>query len=53
MTLQVKSKYYEFFSRGMLPTVHYWPIRDNDMCKSLKFAVEWGNNHTEKVNISP
>ncbi|KAJ8450210.1 hypothetical protein Cgig2_033404 [Carnegiea gigantea] len=49
MTLQVQPKYHEFFSRAMLPTVHYWPIRDNDTCKSLKFAVEWGNNHTDKA----
>ena len=53
MTLQIKPKFHEFFSRGMLPTVHYWPIRDNDMCRSLKFAVEWGNTHADKVNISP
>lgn len=51
MTLVVKPKYYDFFNRGMLPLVHYWPIRDNDKCKSIKFAVEWGNNHTDKVNL--
>ncbi|KAL6972340.1 hypothetical protein U1Q18_023557 [Sarracenia purpurea var. burkii] len=33
----------------MVPFQHYWPIRDNDKCKSLKFAVEWGNNHTAKA----
>ncbi|XP_010672083.2 uncharacterized protein LOC104888729 isoform X2 [Beta vulgaris subsp. vulgaris] len=49
MTLVVKPKYYDFFNRGMLPLVHYWPIRDNDKCKSIKFAVEWGNNHTDKA----
>ncbi|KAG9154467.1 hypothetical protein Leryth_020501 [Lithospermum erythrorhizon] len=35
--------------RGMVPQKHYWPVRDNDKCKSLKFAVEWGNNHTDKA----
>ncbi|KAL2905705.1 Protein O-glucosyltransferase 1 [Bienertia sinuspersici] len=49
MTLVVKPKYHDFFNRGMLPLVHYWPIRNNDQCKSLKFAVEWGNNHTDKA----
>lgn len=28
---------------------HYWPIRDNSKCTSLKFAVDWGNAHTEKA----
>ena len=29
---------------------HYWPIRRNNKCRDLKFAVEWGNNNTEKVS---
>ncbi|XP_074270492.1 uncharacterized protein LOC141594264 [Silene latifolia] len=49
MTLLVKPVYHEFFTRGMLPFVHYWPIRDDQKCKSLKFAVEWGNNHTSEA----
>ncbi|KAI4328770.1 hypothetical protein L6164_021101 [Bauhinia variegata] len=49
MTLYVKSKFYDFFSRSMVPLQHYWPIRDNSKCTSLKFAVEWGNNHAEKA----
>ncbi|XP_047341425.1 O-glucosyltransferase rumi homolog [Impatiens glandulifera] len=48
-TLYVDSSYYEFFSRSMFPMEHYWPINSNDKCKSLKFAVEWGNNHTSKA----
>ncbi|KEH18907.1 glycosyltransferase family 90 protein [Medicago truncatula] len=35
--------------RGMVPLQHYWPIRNNSKCTSLKFAVEWGNNHTHKA----
>ncbi|CAO2835096.1 unnamed protein product [Amaranthus hypochondriacus] len=49
MTLVVQPKYHDFFNRGMLPLVHYWPIKTTDKCKSLKFAVEWGNNHTDKA----
>ncbi|OMP00447.1 Lipopolysaccharide-modifying protein [Corchorus olitorius] len=49
MTLVVKPKYYDFFSRSMVPLHHYWPIRTENICKDLKFAVEWGNNHTEKA----
>ena len=52
MTLLVRPRYYDFFIRGMVPLEHYWPIRDNSKCTSLKFAVEWGNNHTEKVTLS-
>ncbi|XP_050384875.1 uncharacterized protein LOC126801538 [Argentina anserina] len=49
MTLYVNPRYYDFYRRGMLPLEHYWPIRDNNKCTSLKFSVEWGNNHTEKA----
>ncbi|MFQ6637032.1 hypothetical protein Gotur_012882 [Gossypium turneri] len=28
---------------------HYWPIRRQDKCRDLKFAVEWGNNHTQQA----
>ncbi|XP_004306802.1 PREDICTED: O-glucosyltransferase rumi homolog [Fragaria vesca subsp. vesca] len=49
MTLYVNPHFYDFYMRGMLPLEHYWPIRDNSKCTSLKFAVEWGNNHTEKA----
>ncbi|KAA8516027.1 hypothetical protein F0562_019206 [Nyssa sinensis] len=48
-TLLITPRFYDFFIRGMAPLHHYWPIRDNDKCKSLKFAVEWGNNHSAKA----
>lgn len=48
-TLLVTPRHYDFFTRGMVPLKHYWPIRDNNKCKSLKFAVEWGNNNTAKA----
>ncbi|XP_016464518.2 uncharacterized protein LOC107787454 [Nicotiana tabacum] len=48
-TLYITPRYYDFFMRGMIPQQHYWPIRDTDKCKSLKFAVQWGNNHTDKA----
>ncbi|XP_004510812.1 uncharacterized protein [Cicer arietinum] len=49
MTLYVRPKYHDFFIRGMEPLQHYWPIRDDSKCTSLKFAVEWGNNHVDKA----
>lgn len=49
MTLLVRPQFHDFFMRGMVPLQHYWPIRDSDKCRSLKFAVEWGNNHTTQA----
>ncbi|KAK9691023.1 hypothetical protein RND81_09G171200 [Saponaria officinalis] len=49
LSLRVKPKYYNFFARSMMPTQHYWPIRVDNKCPSIKFAVEWGNSHTQKA----
>ncbi|KAF8092424.1 hypothetical protein N665_0415s0043 [Sinapis alba] len=49
MTLYVKPRFYDFYIRGMMPLQHYWPIRDDSKCTSLKFAVHWGNTHVEKA----
>ncbi|KAK7274508.1 hypothetical protein RIF29_15600 [Crotalaria pallida] len=49
MTLYIRPMFYDFFIRGMEPLKHYWPISDKNKCTSLKFAVEWGNNHTDKA----
>ncbi|KGN57403.2 hypothetical protein Csa_011064 [Cucumis sativus] len=50
MTLMVKPHFYDFFTRSLVPMHHYWPIKDDDdMCKSIKFAVEWGTTHKQKV----
>ncbi|KAG8475104.1 hypothetical protein CXB51_032025 [Gossypium anomalum] len=49
MTLMIKPRYFDFFSRSMMPMQHYWPIRRQDKCRDLKFAVEWGNNHTQQA----
>ncbi|XP_011023363.1 PREDICTED: O-glucosyltransferase rumi homolog [Populus euphratica] len=46
MALLIKPEYYDFFSRSMEPMQHYWPIRASNKCKDIKFAVEWGNNHS-------
>ena len=49
VTLLVKPQYYEFFSRGLMPLQHYWPIRADDKCRSIKHAVEWGNDNEKQV----
>lgn len=32
-----------------MPVHHYWPIREDSKCKSIKFAVDWGNSHKKKA----
>ncbi|KAJ4954458.1 hypothetical protein NE237_011241 [Protea cynaroides] len=49
VTLLVKPRYYDFFSRSLQPVHHYWPIRDDDKCRAIKFAVDWSNNHKQKA----
>ncbi|KDP22277.1 hypothetical protein JCGZ_26108 [Jatropha curcas] len=49
VTLIVKPRYYDFFTRGLMPIQHYWPIKEDDKCKSIKFAVDWGNTHRQKA----
>ncbi|KAL5981539.1 hypothetical protein ACLOJK_015601 [Asimina triloba] len=49
LTLIVKPRYYDFFARGLMPVHHYWPVRENDKCRSIKFAVDWGNRHKRKA----
>ncbi|XP_042504695.1 O-glucosyltransferase rumi homolog [Macadamia integrifolia] len=49
VTLLVTPKYYDFFTRTLQPIHHYWPIRDDDKCRSIKFAVDWGNRHKQKA----
>ncbi|XP_030533474.1 O-glucosyltransferase rumi homolog [Rhodamnia argentea] len=48
-TLLIKPEFYDYFMRGMIPMEHYWPIRPDNKCRDIKFAVEWGNNHTEEA----
>ncbi|KAF7147046.1 hypothetical protein RHSIM_Rhsim03G0185300 [Rhododendron simsii] len=49
VTLPVKPRYYDFFTSGLMPMHHYWPINEDDKCRSIKFAVEWGNSHKQKA----
>ncbi|MQL96490.1 hypothetical protein Taro_029150 [Colocasia esculenta] len=50
-TLRVNPRYYDFFSRGLLPLRHYWPVKaeEGHKCSSIKFAVDWGNAHQDKA----
>ncbi|GAB2302170.1 hypothetical protein Dimus_036187 [Dionaea muscipula] len=49
MSLLVDPVYYDFFTRSLIPLKHYWPINASHICPSIKFAVEWGNNHTDEA----
>ncbi|XP_024929824.1 uncharacterized protein LOC107418595 [Ziziphus jujuba] len=49
LTLLINSSYYDFFSRGLKPLQHYWPIKANDKCRSIKHAVDWGNTHQKEA----
>ncbi|XP_022896351.1 protein O-glucosyltransferase 1-like [Olea europaea var. sylvestris] len=49
MSLIINPHYYDFFTRSLLPTIHYWPINEQSKCESIKFAVEWGNKHMNKA----
>ena len=51
VSLLVTPRYYDFFTRNLKPRQHYWPINDKDKCRSIKFAVDWGNTHKEEVII--
>ncbi|XBI88557.1 hypothetical protein VPH35_026512 [Triticum aestivum] len=33
----------------LMPTQHYWPVRDDSKCNSIKYAVDWGNSHKKKA----
>ncbi|CAL9152446.1 unnamed protein product [Musa hybrid cultivar] len=47
--LFVTTHFYDFMTRGLIPGRHYWPIRETAKCRSIKFAVDWGNKHQKKA----
>ncbi|KAI3458150.1 hypothetical protein Pfo_014813 [Paulownia fortunei] len=49
VTLMVTPNYYDFFTRSLIPMQHYWPIKIEDKCRSIKFAVDWCNGHKQKA----
>ncbi|XP_010533679.1 PREDICTED: O-glucosyltransferase rumi homolog isoform X2 [Tarenaya hassleriana] len=52
VTLMVKPYFYDFFTRSLQPLQHYWPINDNHKCSSIKFAVDWLNNNSHKIQTT-
>lgn len=50
VALMVRPRFHDFFSRGLSPLRHYWPVRgDRGMCRSIKHAVDWGNAHADRA----
>ncbi|KAL3650493.1 hypothetical protein CASFOL_006896 [Castilleja foliolosa] len=49
VTLIVKPQYYDFFTRSLMPLKHYWPIKDDNKCKSIEYAVDWGDSHQQEA----
>ncbi|XP_024540114.1 O-glucosyltransferase rumi homolog [Selaginella moellendorffii] len=47
--LFINPDFHEFFSRSLIPFVHYWPINRTDICNSIKAAVDWGNAFPEEA----
>ncbi|KAH7438355.1 hypothetical protein KP509_04G011800 [Ceratopteris richardii] len=41
----------DFYSRGLIPLKHYWPLKRENLCHSIKFATEWGNNNTIAAEV--
>ncbi|XP_042504163.1 O-glucosyltransferase rumi homolog isoform X2 [Macadamia integrifolia] len=49
MTLFVKPQYYDFTTRSLVPMYHYWPIKGDNLCRRIKFAVDWGNIYKQEA----
>lgn len=47
--LLITQKYYDFFSRGLMPMKHYYPINIHTMCKSINSTVSFGNTHQQEA----
>nr|CAB3467034.1 unnamed protein product [Digitaria exilis] len=49
--LFVRTPFQDILSRGLVAGEHYWPISRDHMCKSIKFAVDWGNEHPAQARL--
>ncbi|MCO5574928.1 hypothetical protein L7F22_028723 [Adiantum nelumboides] len=45
-TFIIDPVFHDFFSRGLTPMKHFWPLRRDKICDSIKFGTGWGNNNT-------
>ncbi|CAL5044525.1 unnamed protein product [Urochloa decumbens] len=49
--LFITTPFQDILSRGLVASKHYWPINRKHVCKSIKFAVDWGNKHPEQAQL--
>lgn len=49
LALIISPRYEDFFSRGLIPKKNYWPVSPTNLCPSIKYAVDWGNEHPSEV----
>ncbi|KAG2604272.1 hypothetical protein PVAP13_4NG044100 [Panicum virgatum] len=49
--LFVTTLFQDILSRGLVAGKHYWPINREHICKSIKFAVDWGNEHPAQARL--
>ncbi|KAL6839588.1 hypothetical protein ACP4OV_030527 [Aristida adscensionis] len=49
--LFVMTPFQDILSRGLVAGKHYWPINRDHICKSIKVAVDWGNEHPEHMQL--
>ncbi|KAB1225829.1 O-glucosyltransferase rumi [Morella rubra] len=49
LALIITPDYEDFFSRGLIPLKNYWPVSSNNICPSIKYAVDWGNGHSSEA----
>lgn len=44
-TFVIDPVFHDFYSRGLVPLKHFWPVNRNKLCNSIEFATDWGNNN--------
>ncbi|RZC84431.1 hypothetical protein C5167_047216 [Papaver somniferum] len=49
LPLMINPVFQDFFSRGLVPKENYWPVTFSNLCRSIKFAVDWGNANPSKA----
>ncbi|XP_039002493.1 O-glucosyltransferase rumi-like [Hibiscus syriacus] len=49
LPLIISPQYEDFFSRVFIPKLNYWPVSSIDVCRSIRFAVDWGNSNPSQA----
>lgn len=49
MSLIIDPYYEDFFTRGLVPKLNFWPTSAIDLCQSIKSAVDWGNSNPSEA----